>query len=82
MKDKLEIYEAAIKKRQAIVKQLATEFNAIHVPFKELFNAALKKAPADYWIWDGIHPMPAGHELMVLKWMKQVNKKIKIIKSG
>ena len=77
----MEIYDEAMKKGQAIVKQLATEFNAIHVPFKESFNAVLKKAPADYWIWDGIHPVPAGHELMALEWMKQVNKKMKIIKS-
>ncbi len=62
------------------MRQLATEFNALHVPFQQAFNVALKKAPADYWIWDGIHPMPAGHELIALEWMKRVNKKIKIIK--
>lgn len=81
VKDKWLIYTSEIKKRQDVVKRLAAEFNAIHVPFQEVFNLALKRAPADYWIWDGIHPMPAGHELMALEWTRQVSKKIKFIRA-
>ena len=72
VKDKLEIYQNEVGKRQEIVKRLAQEFNAIHVPFQAAFNEALTKAPADYWIWDGIHPMPAGHELMARLWIEKV----------
>ncbi|MBE9586838.1 lysophospholipase [Mucilaginibacter sp. JRF] len=57
-------------KRAEIAKKLATEFKAIFVPYQQAFNDALKKAPADYWIWDGVHPMPAGHELMAREWLK------------
>lgn len=56
------------------------EFNTVFVEFETAFNNALAKAPAEYWIWDGIHPMPAGHELMAREWMKQVGKKLKFIK--
>jgi lysophospholipase L1-like esterase len=56
------------------------EFNAVFVPFQDAFNKALSKAPAEYWIWDGIHPMPAGHELMAREWLKQVGKRLKFIR--
>jgi phospholipase/lecithinase/hemolysin len=59
---------------------MAAEYNAIHVPFQQAFNNALANAPAEYWIWDGIHPMPAGHELMAIEWMQQVTKELKFIK--
>ncbi|MCC8408308.1 GDSL-type esterase/lipase family protein [Mucilaginibacter sp. UR6-1] len=59
-------------KRAEVAKQLAREFNAVFVPYQQAFNNALKKAPADYWIWDGVHPMPAGHELMAREWLKAI----------
>lgn len=82
IKDKWAMYNDEIKKRQDVVKRFSAEFNAIHVPFQQVFNDALKRAPADYWIWDGIHPMPAGHELLALEWMKQVGKKLKFINNA
>ena len=80
VKDKLEIYQNELRPRQEIVRKLAKEFNAIEIDFQSEFDQALKKAPADYWIWDGIHPMPAGHELMARFWIKEVRRKIKFIK--
>lgn len=80
VKDKWEEYSSEVKKRQEVVQQLSEEFNAIFVPFQSAFNKALLKAPADYWLWDGIHPMPAGHELMAREWMHRVSKKLKFIK--
>jgi phospholipase/lecithinase/hemolysin len=51
------------------------------VEFGQAFDKALAKAPADYWIWDGIHPMPAGHELMAREWLTQVRKKPPFLKA-
>ena len=79
IKDRWQEYSEEIKKRQAIAKQLAMEFNAVFIPFQKVFNDALSKAPAEYWIWDGIHPMPAGHELMAREWIKVVSKNLKFI---
>jgi len=79
VKDKWEIYQNELKPRQEIVKKLAKEFDGICIDFQKSFDDALKKAPADYWIWDGIHPMPAGHELMARQWIKEVHKKLKFI---
>jgi lysophospholipase L1-like esterase len=80
IKDNWELYSLEVKKRQQVVKQLSVEFNAIHVAFQNTFNKALEKAPAGYWIWDGVHPMPAGHTLMAREWTKQVHKKLKFLK--
>ena len=63
-----------IRKRQVVVKTLALKFNAIYVPLQDVFNKALQKAPADHWIWDGVHPMPAGHELIAREWLKAARK--------
>ena len=74
-------YEGEVRKRQQMVERLSAEFNAIPVKFQQAFDKALAKAPAEYWIWDGIHPMPAGHELMAREWIKQVSTKLKFIKN-
>ena len=80
IKERWDEYKGEIEKRSKIVQQLSIEFNAIFVEFQTAFNNALSKASADYWIWDGIHPMPAGHELMAKEWIKQVSKKLKFIR--
>lgn len=80
VKDKWEAYQADIAQRQATVKKLSVEFGAIFIGLQASFNKALSRAPADYWIWDGIHPMPAGHELIAREWIGQVGKKMKFIR--
>jgi lysophospholipase L1-like esterase len=72
VKEDWEKYQNEVALRQEIVKRLASEFKAIHVPFQYAFDEALGKAPAEYWIWDGVHPMPAGHELMARLWLEKV----------
>ncbi len=59
-----------VSARSAIVKKLALEFNAVFVPYQQMFDKALQKAPEKYWIWDHIHPTVAGHELMTREWIK------------
>jgi lysophospholipase L1-like esterase len=71
-----EEYHSDIIQRQTIARKLANRYNAVFVGFQEVFDKACKKAPADYWIWDGVHPTVAGHELMAREWIKQVEKRI------
>lgn len=56
--------------RQAIVKKLALEFSTSFVPFQTKFNEALELAPAEFWAEDGVHPSPAGHQLMAEAWLE------------
>ena len=77
VKENWEAYHADMIQRQAIVRKLSQEHKAIYVGFQDVFDKACEKAPADYWIWDGIHPRVAGHELMAREWIKQVSKRIR-----
>jgi len=66
--------------RQKIVEKIVLDYNAIYVRHQDIFNAACKRATSEYWIWDGIHPTVAGHELMTQGWLKEVGKRPKFIK--
>lgn len=65
-------WEPAFAGYRRVAALLAAEFNAGFVPFQEVFNAALEKAPAGYWGADGIHPSTAGAVLMAEAWLKTV----------
>lgn len=80
VKTRWDVFHTEVEKRQQVVKKLSEEFNAVFVPLQAAFNKASKQAPADYWIWDGIHPMPAGHELIAREWLHRVNKTLQFIK--
>lgn len=78
-KEKAESYQNVISEMQEIVKELAKAYDAVYVELQKAFNKACEKAPAIYWIWDGIHPMPAGHELIARLWIKELSKKLDFI---
>jgi lysophospholipase L1-like esterase len=80
VKEKWDAYQADIVQRQDVVKMLSGEYDAIYIGLQDSFNKALSRAPADYWIWDGVHPMPAGHELIAREWIGQVGRRLKFIK--
>ena len=54
----------------AIARELAQKHGAIFIPLQSVFDEALKRAPGDHWLKDGVHPTPAGHELIRREWMK------------
>ena len=64
---------AELRKRQAVVANLATKYHAALARFQQAFEEACKRAPADYWIWDGIHPTYLGHQIMVDEWVRVVD---------
>jgi lysophospholipase L1-like esterase len=53
-----------------VVRRLATEFSAVFVPLQSVFADALKRAPAEYWSFDGIHPNAQGHWLIAEAWLQ------------
>ncbi len=61
-----------MKGYQAAAKRVADEFNAVWVPFQEVFDEAVKYAPAVYWTEDGVHPSMAGAQLMAEAWLRCV----------
>ena len=78
--EKKEAWLNEIKKQQEIVRKIAGDYNAIFVELQYPFNKACERAPAEKWIWDGIHPLPAGHELIARQWIKEFQKEFTYIK--
>ena len=71
-KDVWEKYRADLAARQAVVARLGEKYHAPIVHFQKVFEDATQRAPADYWIWDGIHPTYSGHQLMADAWIRVV----------
>jgi lysophospholipase L1-like esterase len=65
--------EQDIKKRQAIVAKLAEKHQAALVKFQKVFDNACQRAPAQYWVWDAVHPTYSGHQLMADEWIRTVS---------
>jgi lysophospholipase L1-like esterase len=61
-----------VKAYQDVALKLSKEFKAIWVPFQQVFDEAIKHAPAKYWAADGVHPSMAGAHLMASAWGKTV----------
>lgn len=59
-----------VEKRRNITKKLAEEFGFPFIDLQESFDEVCKTAPAEHWSFDGVHPTPAGHELIKREWLK------------
>ncbi len=70
--DNWEKWYGMMKERRMVVKKLAEKYNAIFVPFGEMFDEVCKTSPANRWTADGIHVSSAGNELMARKWIECV----------
>lgn len=56
-----------------IVERIAADYHAVFLPYQQLFDELQTDAelPVDtYWVWDGIHPTPAGHGRMAKLWLE------------
>jgi lysophospholipase L1-like esterase len=66
-------WRANIQGKQDAVAGLALKYNAPVVRFQKAFDEACKRAPAEYWIWDTIHPTYAGHQVMADEWVRAIS---------
>lgn len=62
-----------VDKLCTIVAGLAGDYDAVHIKTQDVFDAAAKAAGPDQWIWDGVHPLPQGHELIARIWLQEVS---------
>jgi lysophospholipase L1-like esterase len=58
--------------RQAIVEQIARDYNTVFVPYQQAFETAAADTGPEYWTTDGVHPTTAGHMLMARTWIQTV----------
>ena len=63
----------ATDKLGIVVAQLAKDYDAVHIKTQEVFDVAAKAVSPEQWIWDGVHPLPQGHELIARNWLHEVS---------
>ncbi|HZZ20302.1 MAG TPA: SGNH/GDSL hydrolase family protein [Opitutaceae bacterium] len=62
--------QADLKRRREAVAALGAKYNFPVVHFQLLFDEACLSAPESTWVWDGVHPTYAGHQLMADEWLR------------
>jgi lysophospholipase L1-like esterase len=68
--DRLAEWQVALKSEREVVEKLGKKYHAPVVHYQKMFDAAFRRMPAEYWIWDGVHPTYAGHQLMADEWQR------------
>lgn len=71
--NKWDLFKAEVEKRAQKAELIAQKHNLKFVTLQDKFDEAAKKAPNDYWLGDGVHPSPMGHELIKREWIKAFN---------
>ncbi len=65
-----ENFLAEVKLRAAASRRVAEKFDAVFLPLQDKLDAATKLAPSNYWLYDGVHPAPAGNQLIADAWLE------------
>ncbi|MBB6729465.1 SGNH/GDSL hydrolase family protein [Cohnella zeiphila] len=65
---------------QATVRDLAEQYGALFVPLQDAFDRAAESAEPAYWIWDGVHPTAAGHQVIADRWLSVVQANVPELK--
>lgn len=71
--DVYKAYRGQVDRLIPIVTTLAKDYDAIHVRTQQVFDQAAKAVSPEQWIWDGVHPLPQGHELIARHWVQSVS---------
>ena len=63
-------FRAHVRSRIDVVRRLAEIYDLPFVDMQAVFDDACRQASAAHWTGDGLHPTPAGHELIKRAWLQ------------
>lgn len=63
-----------VKDYAKAVKKIAEDYGAEFVPLQDKFDEAAAKHGAAIYLYDGVHPAPAGAKLIATEWFKAFDK--------
>ncbi len=68
--EKWDEFRRGTEENAAAAARVAKKHGLPFVKLMDKFDAAAKLAETTYWLKDGVHPTPMGHELIAKEWMK------------
>lgn len=68
--ENFDVFSREVKARAQAARAVAEKHGATFVPLQAGFDALAEKAPASYWLSDGVHPTAMGHEFIKNEWLK------------
>lgn len=71
-----ETFKPEVLKRAEKAKMIAEEYGLIFIPLQEKFDEAESRAKAEHWLYDGVHPSSAGHEIIRKEWVNAFKKSV------
>ncbi len=67
--EKFEFFKRDVAEKAEVARKIAEKYGLPLIELQCAFDEACKKAPADYWTLDGVHPLAPGHELIKRLWL-------------
>ena len=58
------VFRSETEMRAESARKVAEKYSLCFIPLQKLFDDACEKAEPSFWLMDGVHPTPAGHELI------------------
>lgn len=68
--EKWEEFRKETELRAVMAKKIADKYGFTYITLQDKFDELCQKADAAYWLHDGVHPTPMGHELIKNEWIK------------
>lgn len=75
--DRWEVFSTEVPLRAQAAKRIAQKHGLLFVPLQEKFDRVAEGCEMGYWLHDGVHPSPAGHELIKREWLSCFEQYIK-----
>ena len=69
-KEKWNEFRNGAEEKAAAALRVAKRHGVQFVPLMAKFDEAAKLAEPEYWLKDGVHPTPMGHELIAREWLE------------
>jgi lysophospholipase L1-like esterase len=68
--DRWERFKTDVAAKAEAVRHVAEKYHLPLIELQPIFDAVCEVAPAAHWSADGVHPTPAGHELIKRAWLE------------
>ncbi len=67
-------FNQEVKKRAEMAKKISEKYNLPFIELQDGFDKLSENIEAGYWLGDGVHPTPMGHEYIKNEWLKGFKK--------